>query len=77
MDCSWMKVDVLSSMYVKRVLEFLEYVKQNILGRNGIFYYPCVISRNIKKKLKRNKCFITYVVMEFVKIIQYRCGMVK
>lgn len=52
MDRSWMKVDRLVSVYEKRILEFLEYVEQNLLENDGIFYCPCVICRNINKGTK-------------------------
>lgn len=61
MNHSWMKADRLGSVYEKRVLEFLEYAKQNFPDNNGFFYCPCVICVN--KKTQRNKYSTTYVVM--------------
>lgn len=71
-----MKVDRLGPVYVKGVLEFLEIAEQNLPKNNGLFYCPCVNCRNIKK-VQRKKCYIAYVVMEYVNVIQYEHGMEK
>ncbi|KAI5408336.1 hypothetical protein KIW84_054239 [Lathyrus oleraceus] len=76
MDRSLIKVDRLRSIYEKGDLEFLEYSKQNLPDNDGIFYCPCIICGNINIGT-RKKYFITYVVMVYVKIIQYGRGMVK
>lgn len=68
-----MKVDRLSSVYEKGVLEFLEFAERNIFGNNGLFYFSCVNCGNIKKR-QRKKYYITFVVLEYVKIIQYGRG---
>ena len=76
MDHSWMKVNRLGPMYEKGFLEFCEYTEQNLPNNTRLFYCPCVLCENTKS-FQRKKYSIINVVMEFVKIIQYECSMVK
>lgn len=76
MNHRWMKADRLSLVYEKECLEFLEYEKRNLPDKNGISYCPYVICKDIKKN-QGKKYSITYIVMEFVKIIQCEDDMVK
>lgn len=76
MDRNWMKADRLGQLYEKGVPEFLEFTEKNVPDNNCIFYCPCVVCGNIENG-QRNKYFITFVVMEYIKIIQHGRGMEK
>lgn len=45
-----MKADRLGLTDEKEVIEFLEYMDQNLPNNNELFYFPCVVCGNIKNK---------------------------
>lgn len=76
MDRSWMKADRLGPVYEKGVLEFLEFAKKMFL-KIMVSFIVLVLFVRILENGQRMKYYITYVVMEYVKIIQYGCDMEK
>ena len=69
-----MKAYRLGPMYEKGVLEYLEFFKK-IFPTIMVFFIVLMLLTGMSKNGQRKKYYITYVVMEYVKIIQHGCGM--
>ena len=71
-----MKVDILGSVYEKGVLEFLEF-SEKMFPTIMVYFIVPVVFVGMSRNCRRKKYSITYVVMEYVKIIQHGRGIEK
>ncbi|CAL5200764.1 unnamed protein product [Lathyrus oleraceus] len=74
MDRSWIKTYRLGLVYENGVLEFLKFAKKMFLTIMVSFIVH-VLFAGISKNDQRKKYYITYVMMEYAKIIQHGRGM--